>query len=133
MDDQDVNPYSLLAVIVDSHELNARPTQFDTDGEGNVLKATHYETACPYCGHLISFQLNQVRSDKRIGCDGCKRGFNQGSPEQLINPTVSVVVVKKTGQKIEKEVPYVAPVECPFIDPIECGTFHLTGLLSSDK
>lgn len=125
MDDENVSPYDLMTVIVVGHELSARPTQFKTDDDGNVLYATHYETVCPYCGNLIAFPLDQLRQDRKLGCLECKRGFDH----IVHNPIISNVDIKKTGQRIEMEAPRQINDECPFLDPIESGVFNIKGYL----
>lgn len=132
--ESDINPYDRITIIVDSHELTARPTEFMYDKDGNVQHATHYETTCPYCGNLIAFQIEQLRPDRRLGCPECKRGYNQNDYTQaVVDPTRSNVIVKKSGQQVERQAPHQVSDECPFSDPIEAGLFSNKAFLETKE
>ena len=54
------NPYNLLEVFIDGESLQARPTKWDSDEDGNPVRAIEYETACPRCGQLTVIIIGDV-------------------------------------------------------------------------
>ena len=115
-------------IVAGKQKLSARPINFRYDDDGNPVEVTLYETTCPGCGNMIQFVPSQmVEKDGLwyVGCFVCNKGFvepEKSAPELVVEPEV---IVRPSGQKLEKERPLV-PVDrgCPFIDPIEVGIFE---------
>jgi hypothetical protein len=121
MDNQSINPYERLDVVVVGNRLTARPIDFLYE-DGKPVAATKYETTCPNCGSMLQFSVEEVigvGSDNYVGCHTCGEGFVENNTQEKPIVEDKIVIIQNMEFK-KKDQP---PVDrgCPFIDPVEAG------------
>ena len=115
MDDEDVDVYRRIDIVVGGESLTARPIEFEYDNEENPIKVLKYETTCPNCGQAIQFALSETIIINDISNVSCTCDANN---KKIIKNTVEI---KASGQ--ESRFVKMAVQLVPFIDPIESGAF----------
>ena len=141
--------FDLVEIYVGAETMRARPTkfsaeEFNNDGigsDGSQVYPTAFETTCPYCGQLLSFELYDIiKLDEvlHVVCPNC--GSSEGAPKVGSDVNVRRITdvqsatdlpnppKKKVTKSVSKEEPIVivGGDECPFQDPVAAGELRTT-------
>jgi hypothetical protein len=87
MDDLTPEHFALIMVDIGGVTVEARPYEWDYDGDGNPIVAMAYRTTCPHCSQLIEFNVHDLH-DMMFYCNECNKGkdmWTQKNNEMLIN------------------------------------------------
>jgi len=111
------NPFDRVMVDVYGERLTGRPVEFEMDGEGNVVRALTYETTCPSCGGMVTFDAGITVGLEvvPVTCAAC-------GPDASVS--ASGTVVQNVGQKIIDPEEEGAAEQDVFVDPVAEGSFY---------
>ena len=115
--------YDLLDVYIGSELMRSRPIKWSSaigEKPEEEIIATTFETVCPSCSQLMTFELSEVVKDgdlNRVSCKNCGAGSADGKisirRSQGLRPANDSIVI-------------VDDDACPFQDPVEAGELKVS-------
>jgi len=111
---QDKNPLDLISVRFGDEITQARPFDFLTDEEGDLIRPSKAITSCPYCGHgneinLLDDHTLTIKNGETIieaWCSNCGAGNSswQYTDGYSLNSNIDTVSVNRDTSYIDKDI-----------------------------
>jgi len=109
---EDMNPYNMSEIKIEDEIVLGRPVEWDSEpdnadgskSDGTYIEPIKYETTCPYCGSLISYESKFLS----VQCQECGKGeFEERDPvdhESPVDLDIELTDIEGEEDEIDTEI-----------------------------